>query len=619
MEENKFSGILSINDFGNGFVNCEYNNEKIVVFVSKKNLNFGLHNTIVSGIIKEKTDKGYVGIITSQPSFIGKMYVGKVHHIFKNDVYIYLEQFGKSNIIISLYGLNLFPEIKKNDIVIVIITSADSINNKIYCKIDSFYKDLDNDIFSKIHNLPEREIKDFELIPCPKKVERRDLLDHNVFTIDPLGSKDLDDAFSVKKIDDEKYNIYVHIADTTEYIYPEHEYFEKIMKNGNTIYGINHNSSMIPRNLSEYICSILPSRETKFSPTTPSLSSSSFIKNTYTITNEFSYDKKNNTITHIGYYYSEINSRKQYTYEEIDEIIANDSNNNYNKSCTKDILIILESSKLIQQKLDTMPMNNSTSLSHKMIENWMIYTNNIMGNIIFNKNAGNFRYHPKPYNNQLLALKRFIINIFKEPIPQIFDRQYIIETLRKNLDKITDESILTTYEYIIKDMMRKASYEPYTKPHNHYALGLENYLHFTSPIRRASDMINHLILRGYEFDDTTMQKYCKYFNDAEMVQIDVENMILSNKIFKNMSKKIGTKIKGVTININKNNIEIYLPEIDYSSYIHVSLLSNKFLNFDSNNNVLSNDDNIYNMFDVNEYNIKSVNEIYKIIELEIVK
>ena len=614
MEENKFSGILSINDFGNGFVNCMYNNDKIVVFVSKKNLNFGLHNTNVSGIIKEKTDRGYVGIITSVPSFIDKMYVGKVHHIFKNDVYIYLEQFGKSNIIISLYGLHLFPEIKKNDIIIVVITSADSINNKIYCKIDSFYKELSNDIFSKIHNLSEREIKDFELIPCPKKVERRDLLDHNVFTIDPLGSKDLDDAFSVKKIDDDKYNIYVHISDTTEYIYPEHTLFEKIMKNGNTIYSINNNFPMIPRNLSENICSILPSKEIQFSPTIPS--SSSFIKNTYVITNEFLYDKKNNTITHIGYYYSEIKSRKQYTYEEIDEIIENDSNNN---SCTKDILIILEGSKLIEEKLDTMPMNNSSSLSHKMIENWMIYTNNIMGNIIFNKNAGNFRYHPKPYNNQLMALKRFIINIFKEQIPQNFDRSYIIETLKKNLDKITDKNILTTYEYIIKDMMRKASYEPYKKPHNHYALSLENYLHFTSPIRRASDMINHLILRGYEFDDTTIEKYCKYFNDAEMVQIDVENMILSNKIFKNMSKKIGTKIKGVTININKNNIEIYLPEIDYSTYIHVSLLSNKFLNFDSNNNVLSNDDNVYNMFDVNEYNIKGVNEIYKTIDLEIVK
>ncbi len=598
MEENKFSGILSINDFGNGFVNCDNGN---VVFISKKNLNFGLHNTNVSGIIKEKTDKGYIGIITSLPSFINKMYIGKVHHIFKNDVYIYLEQFGKSNIIISLYGVNLFPDIKKNDIIIVIITSADSINNKIYCKIDSFYKELDNQIFSKIHNLEQYEINDFELTPCPKKVERRNLLDHNVFTIDPLGSKDLDDAFSLKKIDDGKYNIYVHIADTTEYIYPEHECFEKIMKNGNTIYGINNNWPMIPRNLSENISSILCN------------------KNTYAITNEFLYDKENNTIDHIGYYYSEISSRKQYTYEEIDEIITNDSNNNYNKSSSKDILIILEASKLIQQKLDNIPMNNSTSLSHKMIENWMIYTNNIMGNIIFNKNAGNFRYHPKPYNNQLMALKRFITHVLKEPIPQNFEKEYITETLKNNIDKITDKNILATYEYIIKDMMRKASYELYKKPHSHYALGLENYLHFTSPIRRASDMINHLILRGYDFDDDTMEKYCKYFNDAEMIQVDVENMICSNKIFKNINKKVGSKIKGITINVNKNNIEIYLPELDYSRHIHVSLLSNKFLNFDSNNNVLSNDDDVYKMFDINDYNIKAINEIYKTIELEIVK
>ena len=596
MEENKFSGILSINDFGNGFVNCINN---IVVFIPKKDLNMGLHNTIVSGLIKEKTDKGYVGVITSQPSFIDKIYMGKVHHMFKNDIYIYVEKI--NNTVIALNGVNLFPTIEKNDIVIVCITSVDIFTKKIYCNIDSFYKELDNQIFSKIHNLEQYEINDFELIPCSKKVERRNLLDHNVFTIDPLGSKDLDDAFSVKVCDHGKYNIYVHIADTTEYIYPEYEYFEKIMKNGNTIYGINHNFPMIPRTLSENICSILCN------------------KNTYAITNEFLYDKENNTIDHIEYYYSEIKSRKQYTYEEIDEIITNDSNNNYNKSSSKDILIILEASKLIQQKLDNIPMNNSTSLSHKMIENWMIYTNNIMGNIIFNKNAGNFRYHPKPYNNQLMALKKFITHVLKEPIPQNFEKAYITETLQNNIDKINDKNILATYEYIIKDMMRKASYELYKKPHSHYALDLDNYLHFTSPIRRASDMINHLILRGYEFDDDTMEKYCKYFNDAEMIQVDVENMICSNKIFKNINKKVGSKIKGITINVNKNNIEIYLPELDYTTYIHVSLLSKNYLKFDGNNNVLSNDDDVYKMFDVNDYNIKAINEIYKTIELEIVK
>ena len=132
-------------------------------------------------------------------------------------------------------------------------------------------------------------------------------------------------------------------------------------------------------------------------------------------------------------------------------------------------------------------------------------------------------------------------------------------------------------------------------------------------------MINHLILRGYEFDDDTMEKYCKYFNDAEMIQVDVENMICSDKIFKNINKKVGSKIKGITINVNKNNIEIYLPELDYTTYIHVSLLSKKYLKFDGNNNVLSNDYDVYKMFDVNEYNIKAINEIYKTIELEIVK
>lgn len=99
--------------------------------------------------------------------------------------------------------------------------------------------------------------------------------------------------------------------------------------------------------------------------------------------------------------------------------------------------------------------------------------------------------------------------------------------------------------------MRKASYESYNT--SHYALGLDNYLHFTSPIRRGCDM--HLILRGYNFDDETMKKYCNYFNEAENIQTEVEKTISMDKIFENINEKIGHKINGVTINVN--NIEIY--------------------------------------------------------------
>jgi hypothetical protein len=87
--ENTFTGKLTINNFGNGFVNCDNND---VIFISKKDLNFALNNNIVSGIIKEKTDKGYIGVITSNSSFVKKVYMGKVHHIFKDNVYIYPEK-----------------------------------------------------------------------------------------------------------------------------------------------------------------------------------------------------------------------------------------------------------------------------------------------------------------------------------------------------------------------------------------------------------------------------------------------------------------------------------------------------------------------------------------------
>jgi ribonuclease R len=177
--------------------------------------------------------------------------------------------------------------------------------------------------------------------------------------------------------------------------------------------------------------------------------------------------------------------------------------------------------------------------------------------------------------------------------------------MNKIADKNLDKDIIYTYEYIVKSMMRKATYKSCKNIHSHYALNLENYLHFTSPIRRAPDIINHLILRGYTFDDSTLDNYCNYFDKSETIQLEIENIILKNTIFNNISEKIGEKINGIIVNIQQNFIEVYLQEIESTLYIHVSKLSNKKLIF--NDNILSNEDDTYKLFQINKYIIQNVN------------
>ena len=554
----QYQGILSITKFGSGFVNC---NDGISILIPKENINYSINGDKVDVIIINTCEKGFIGNIISKPSFIGKEYISIIHHFHNKYIYVYVEELGKKNLICLQYN----KKVKINDYLYIKINNI--IKSTIFGTVIEYIGIFGNDCFKYKFNL--KEIENYELKELnPLIVKRVDLISHNVFTIDPFGSKDLDDAFSIMVIDN-KYHIYIHISDVTEYIYPGVSYFEEIMKRSNTNYGINHNWTMLPRNLSDNICSLLPN------------------KRSYAITNEFIYDGSN--INYCNTYYSIIESKKQYTYDDIDILLENKSNN--------DINILYESSKIINNILDMFPMNTTLSTSHKIVELYMLLTNKIMGDIMFEKNTGIFRTHPSPYINQIQTLKKFFKPLSNNP-----NRNEILDICKE----YTINNTSFTYEYIIKDMMRKAIYVSYKDNHEHYALGINNYIHFTSPIRRASDLINHLIIRGYLFTDSEIDKYCLYFNEGEIIQLSIENMILRNDLIIYFSNLVGKQIDAVIINISKTGIRIFISNgiYQYEDDIHISKLSYSKLIFNGN---LENEYNSYKLFDTIKICIDSVN------------
>jgi len=322
--------------------------------------------------------------------------------------------------------------------------------------------------------------------------------------------------------------------------------------------------------LSENICSIIPGKETE------------------TITFEYSYSHVNKSLTFINYYYSIVNSKNQYTYDE-----------------TPEIDILYEASSLNIHHKD----------SHKMVEFWMILVNKTVGEIFNNNNIGCFRYHPKPFDNQMTFMNSYL--------------KYYYNTTQftHNITKSNNDPL---FQYIYRDMMRKAIYRPSSLPHHHYALDLDNYLHFTSPIRRGADIINHILLkniserRDKRIEEELINKinqniflYCDYLNDAEIIQLEVENIIKLEELYNNLANNVNKIIETTIINIQKNFIEVYIQEYDITKIVHISKLSNTILRFDEVNNILINNEKIFKLFQILYFKIVSVNKITKEFELDI--
>lgn len=103
---------------------------------------------------------------------------------------------------------------------------------------------------TRTSRIPEREIE-----------TRRDLREDRVFTIDPLGARDLDDAISVKKNDDNTYDVGVHIADVSHFVKVNTPLDRDARKRATSVYLVQRAVPMLPPNLSEEICSLVPGKE----------------------------------------------------------------------------------------------------------------------------------------------------------------------------------------------------------------------------------------------------------------------------------------------------------------------------------------------------------------------
>ncbi len=359
------------------------------------------------------------------------------------------------------------------------------------------------------------EVKQFSEVDASKHKDRKDLRPLPFCTIDPVTAKDFDDAIYW---DEQRSTLYVAIADVSHYVKPFGALDNEAMYRGFSIYLPHRSIPMLPRILSENLCSLQP------------------VADRLAYVFEMKLDLKSLEVKHSKVYEAIIHSKRRFNYDEVDALFAGELK--AQNETEAGIFIYLKKLKTVTDKLRekrlqvgfdfrsdeiSMTLDEDTNLiattieeqtpSHALIEDCMLLANK---EAAARYDRGVFRVHEEPSQAKLQALYQELsaigINIeIKESIKETIEdiqRQARERGIEKDVDTL-----------IIRSQMQ-ARYAPVNL--GHFGLGFERYTHFTSPIRRYADLTVHRQLKAIAKGKKEEESYV--LRNIEALCVSISNL-----------------------------------------------------------------------------------------------
>jgi ribonuclease R len=313
--------------------------------------------------------------------------------------------------------------------------------------------------------------------------DRKDLRRLPTATVDGADAKDFDDAISVERMGD-GYRLWVHIADVTHYVDPGGALDEQAAFRGNSVYLPGTVAPMLPQRLSNDVCSLKPHAE----------------RAAVSVEMEVSPDGEARS---ARVFRSLIVSDARLTYDGVDAFLrgegevelegmiqaAYELSRTLKKRAARRGKLELGGREpeyeLDEEGLPVAAMARRSTPARELIEELMVLANESVARMLRRKNGGVFRVHerPDPESLEVLGERLAAIGVYAEPAPE-------------NLGTIAQKAKADAVNYLILRSIPRALYSP--QPIGHYGLALEDYTHFTSPIRRYADVLVHRALLGDE-------------------------------------------------------------------------------------------------------------------------
>jgi ribonuclease R len=590
-----YTGIYYKNKNGMGGV-CKVNDLNIIIKEDKEN--FALdHDEITVSSYFDKTEKLFGNIIEikkhNTTNLIGKIIKNKEKFYFQ----VLNSKFGNYVVIPSnvpteyndeLYNaiIKEYPSSNSPNFKVEIINSIGKIGD-----LDTFIKQLVIEAnlpyeFSEKAILDAKKYKDKILVKDLKK--RKDLRELNFVTIDGEDAKDFDDAVYCEKYQD-NYILYVAIADVAHYVKHESSLDIEAYQRGNSVYFPKYVIPMLPEYLSNGLCSLNPNVDR------------------LVMCARMEIDQKGKLIK-SEIFNAIINSKARLTYNIVQEYLDT------GKKIEKDLKPYINNLyEVFQALLKSRDMRGAIDFeseepyfifndenivteikprnrlnAHRLIEECMLIANVTVAEFINDhKHDILYRVHEKPSEAKFNNLKAYLNSL-------AIDLNVSYETLTPHdyanlLKSVKENKQFNAIQLTALRSLQLAMYSPNNI--GHFGLNYIKYLHFTSPIRRYSDLLTHRVLKkildkeSYQFA-YPIETIGESVSFTERRAEDLERKVDAFLKCQYAKGHIGKIFKGVITSIVNFGVFVYISELMVDGLLHVAELGEDYFIFDEKSQLL---------------------------------
>lgn len=413
---------------------------------------------------------------------------------------------------------------------------------------------------------------------------RLDLTEVETFTIDPDTARDYDDALSLRLDENNDYHLIVHIADVTSYVSANSALDKEAYLRGNSTYFPGSCVPMLPEELSNGLCSL---KENVLR-----LSVSVFMH----------FDSEGE-LKHYDIRRSYIKSQKRFTYKEAKLVLdGNQESIHFNTlKLMEKLALILQKKRYSRGSVDLSmpelvlkidPQGNPTGfeivdydITHQLVEEFMLKANEIVAHALLARGStAIFRIHESPGTAEIEDFAN---------LARVFGFKVKKNPSQEDIQNLLYQAKSTPYLHALSvAFIRSMKMAVYSEENvGHFGLSLEHYCHFTSPIRRYSDLIVHRILLEGSIDAKELKKIASHCSDTERNSFKAEQSVLALKkirFLKQMFSQSPEEIYPAMITkIKPFGVFFELKGLQIDGFIHVSDLGDEYYIYNDKKNMFT--------------------------------
>lgn len=565
-------------------MNGAMNGDKVVVKITKeKEANKRYEGEIIR--ILERANKTVIGVFEDNKNF---GFVVPDDKRISQDIFIAKSDMNNAkNRDIVIAEITKYPEKRRNPegrIINILGKKGDKgIDILTIIKKYNLEEEFPKKVIRYVNNIKEE-------IPKEEYARRKDLTNIKMVTIDGEDAKDLDDAVSIKKLDNGNYLLGVHIADVSNYVKENSPLDKDALKRGTSVYLIDKVIPMLPPKLSNGLCSLNPKQDR--------LALSCMME----------IDKKGKVLNY-DVFESIIRTNERMTYTDVTKILRDKDEELIKKYdyLVEDFKLMEELCKILYKKrmargaidfdfeeckiildengkpIEIKPYERT--IANRIIEEFMLVCNETIAEYMYWANTPFvYRIHEDPDEEKLMHFNEFAynlgisINMTKEIHPK--NLQEVVEKVRGKKEEVVINTLLLR-------SLKQARYSPNCT--GHFGLAARYYCHFTSPIRRYPDLIIHRIIKEYingRLDSKKIKKFEKAVQYAsiqssltERVADEAEREVDDLKKAEYMKERIGQEFEGIISSVTNFGMFVELPNT-VEGLVHMSTLNDDYYIYD---------------------------------------